>query len=33
MTFFHVNVENGTMIMNGPPIRVDVPNCIAFHKL
>ena len=33
MTFFHVNVEQGTMIMNGPPIKVDVPNCITFHKL
>lgn len=33
MTFFHVDMENGTMIMNGPPIAVDVPNCIAFHKL
>mgnify|MGYP001087540531 FL=1 len=33
MTFFHVNLEDGTMIMNGPPIKVDVPNCITFHKL
>lgn len=33
MTFFHVDTENGTMIMNGPPVRVDVPNCITFHKL
>ncbi len=33
LTFFHVNMENGTMIMNGAPIDVDVPNCIAFHKL
>ena len=33
MTFFHVDVEKGTMIMNGPPIHVDVPNCITFHKL
>lgn len=33
MTFFHLNLEAGNMIMNGPPIRVDVPNCILFHKL
>ena len=33
MTFFHVDVEKGTMIMNGPPIKVDVPNCITFHRL
>ncbi len=33
MTFFHVDPEHGTMIMNGPPIKVDVPNCITFHKL
>jgi 6-phosphogluconolactonase len=33
MTFFHVDVEHGTMIMNGPPIHVNVPNCIIFHKL
>ncbi|MBQ2802558.1 MAG: lactonase family protein [Lachnospiraceae bacterium] len=33
MTFFHVDLEEGTMIMNGPAIKVDVPNCILFHKL
>lgn len=33
MTFFHVDPKNGTLIMNGPPIQVNVPNCIAFHKL
>lgn len=33
MTFFHVNLEDGTMIMNGAPIKVNVPNCITFHKL
>lgn len=33
MTFFHVDLQNGTMIMNGPPIHVDVPNCIIFKKL
>lgn len=33
MTFFHVDTQNGTMVMNGAPIPVDVPNCIIFHKL
>lgn len=33
MTFFHVNLEEGTMIMNGPKVQVNVPNCIVFHKL
>lgn len=33
MTFFSVNPEQGTMIMNGAPIPVELPNCIVFHKL
>lgn len=33
MTFFHVDLEAGTMVMNGPAIQVNVPNCIIFHKL
>lgn len=33
MTFFRLDLENGTMIMNGPALPVDVPNCIIFHKL
>ncbi len=33
MTFFKVDLENRTMIMNGPAIKVDEPNCIIFHKL
>ena len=33
MTFFHVDLEAGTMVMNGPEIKVDVPNCIVFYKL
>ncbi len=33
MTFFHIDLEKGTMIMNGPAIKVNVPNCIIFHKL
>lgn len=33
MTFFKIDLEEGTLIMNGPSIEVDVPNCIVFHKL
>ena len=33
MTFFHVDLENGTMIMNGPAMKVEVPNRILFHKV
>ncbi len=33
MTFFHVDLEAGTMVMNGPEVKVDVPNCIVFYKL
>lgn len=33
MTFFRVHPESGTMVMNGAPIKVNVPNCIVFHKL
>ena len=33
MTFFHVDIKRGTLIMNGAPIKVNVPNCIIFHKI
>ena len=33
MTFFHVDLEAGTMVMNGPEVKVDVPNCIVFYQL
>lgn len=33
LTFFKVDLENKTLIMNGPPIQVNVPNCITFLKL
>lgn len=33
MTFFRLDLEKGTMVMNGPAVKVDVPNCIIFHKL
>ncbi len=33
MTFFRLDLDRGTMVMNGPSLPVDVPNCIIFHKL
>ena len=33
MTFFTVDMKKGTLVMNGPEIKVDQPNCIVFHKL
>jgi len=33
MTFFHLNLERGYMVMNGPPVKVDAPNCIIFYKI
>ncbi len=33
MTFFTVDPEKKTMIMNGREIPIDKPNCIIFHKL
>ena len=33
MTFFKVDPEAGTLVMNGPEISVKRPNCIVFHKL
>jgi 6-phosphogluconolactonase len=33
MTFFKVNLEEGTLVMNGPAVHVDQPNCIRFYKL
>jgi 6-phosphogluconolactonase len=33
MTFFHVNLEEGTMIMNGAGVPIKVPNCIIFYKV
>ncbi len=33
MTFFRVDLKAGTLVMNGPAIRVNEPNCILFHKL
>lgn len=33
LTFFNVDMENRTLIMNGPEIKVEKPNCIIFKKL
>lgn len=33
MTFFTVNMAQGIIVMNGPEVSVDQPNCIVFHKL
>lgn len=33
MTFFNVDLEKGTLVMNGREIKVDQPNCIIFYRL
>lgn len=33
MTFFNVDLEKGLLVMNGPELPVQKPNCIIFHKL
>lgn len=33
LTFFTVNMEEGTMVMNGKEIPVEKPNCVVFHQL
>lgn len=33
LTFFTVDSEKGTLIMNGPEMKCEKPNCIIFHKL
>lgn len=33
MTFFKVDLEKGTIMMNGPEMKINSPNCILFHKL
>ena len=33
MTFFSVDVEKGTIVMNGPEMKIAKPNCIIFHKI
>lgn len=33
MTFFNIDVKKKTMVMNGPEVKVDSPNCIVFYEL
>lgn len=33
MTFFKVDTKTHTIVMNGPEIPINQPNCIVFHKL
>ncbi len=33
MSFFRVDTEKKTMILNGPCMKVQVPNCVIIHKL
>lgn len=33
MTFFHLDTEKKIIVMNGPELKVDQPNCIIFYKL
>lgn len=33
MTLFNVDLKKGLLVMNGPEITVEQPNCIIFHKL
>ena len=33
MTFFTVHPDTGLIVMNGPEIKVDQPNCVIFHRL
>jgi len=33
LTFFNVDAENKTLIMNGPEMKCEKPNCIIFHKI
>lgn len=33
MTFFNLDLEKGLIVMNGPELYVEQPNCIIFHKL
>lgn len=33
MTFFNVDLEKKTLVLNGKPMKVEKPNCIIFHKI
>ena len=33
LTFLTVDLEKGTLVLNGPEIKCDKPNTVIFHKL
>ena len=33
MTFFETDLKKGLIVMSGPEVHVEQPNCIIFHKL
>ncbi|MCL2719403.1 MAG: lactonase family protein [Lachnospiraceae bacterium] len=33
LTFFRVDLDKKIMVMNGPEMKIDRPNCVIFHKL
>ncbi len=33
MTFFNVDTEKGTLVMNGREMKVDQPNCVIFYRI
>lgn len=33
LTFFTIDCKKGLLVMNGKPLKIDTPNCIAIHKL
>ncbi len=33
MTFFAVDLQKGTLVMNAKEIKIMQPNCIVFHRL
>lgn len=33
LTFLTVNLEKGTLVLNGPEMKCEKPNCVIFHKI
>ena len=33
MTFFNIDMNKGTLVMNGPELRVESPNCVIFKSI
>ncbi|MBR5943412.1 MAG: beta-propeller fold lactonase family protein, partial [Lachnospiraceae bacterium] len=33
MTFFNIDLSKGTLVMNGPEIKVESPNCVIFKAI